>query len=77
MAVLFALGVMSLTWMAAVAALIAAEKLLPSPAAVTRGVAVVLAALALAVAFVPESVPGLTIPGSMEQMDSMSQMEMQ
>ena len=43
----------------------------------TRGVAVVLAALALAVAFVPESVPGLTIPGSMEQMDSMSQMEMQ
>jgi predicted metal-binding membrane protein len=77
MAVLFALGVMSLTWMAAVAALIAAEKLLPSPAAVTRGVAVVLATLALAVAFAPESVPGLTIPGSMEQMDSMSQMEMQ
>jgi predicted metal-binding membrane protein len=77
MAALFALGVMSLTWMAAVAALIAAEKLLPTPAAVTRGVAVLLAALALAVAFAPESVPGLTIPGSIEQMDSMSQMEMQ
>jgi predicted metal-binding membrane protein len=77
MAVLFTLGVMSLTWMALVAALIAAEKLLPAPAAVTRGVAVLLAAVALAVALAPESVPGLTIPGSMEQMDSMGQMGMQ
>jgi predicted metal-binding membrane protein len=77
MAVLFALGVMSLVWMAAVAALIAAEKLLPSPAAVTRGIAVLLAALALAVAIAPDAVPGLTIPGSPKAMDSMSQMEMQ
>jgi predicted metal-binding membrane protein len=73
MATLFALGVMSLTWMALIAALIAAEKLLPSPPAVRRGVAALLAVLALAVAFAPEQVPGLTIPGSMGSgpMDSM------
>src|SRR5215204_3477247 len=39
MAALFALGVMSVGWMALVAALIAAEKLLPWPAAATRGIA--------------------------------------
>ena len=66
MAVLFALGVMSLTWMVLIAALIAAEKLLPSPPAVKRGVAALLVVLALAVAFAPDSIPGLTIPGSMD-----------
>jgi predicted metal-binding membrane protein len=71
MAALFALGVMSIGWMFVVAALIAAEKLLPWRPIVTRGVAVVLAVLALAVAFVPEDVPGLTIPGSPEAMEAM------
>jgi predicted metal-binding membrane protein len=62
MASLFALGVMSVGWMVFVAALIAVEKLVPWKGVANRGVAVVLLALGLAVAFVPESVPGLTIP---------------
>jgi hypothetical protein len=44
---------------------------LPRRAIITRGVAVVLAVLALAVAFAPEDVPGLTIPGSPEAMEAM------
>ena len=64
MLVLLALGVMSITWMAFVGVLIAGEKLLPWDAA-TRGTAVLLAALALALALDPASVPGLTLPGRM------------
>jgi predicted metal-binding membrane protein len=64
MAALFALGVMSVTWMVLVAALIATEKLLPSRTVATRGIAVLLAALGIALAFAPEDVPGLTVPGS-------------
>jgi predicted metal-binding membrane protein len=62
MAALFALGVMSLTWMAVVAALIVAERLLPWDARV--GVAIVLLALGLGVALAPDDVPGLTVPGA-------------
>jgi predicted metal-binding membrane protein len=62
MAALFAVGVMSLGWMALIAAFIAAEKLLPWPAAARRSVAVLLLALGLAVAFVPADVPGFTTP---------------
>jgi predicted metal-binding membrane protein len=72
MAALFALGVMSVAWMAFVAALIAAERLLPWKAPAVRVIAVVLAVLGIAVAFVPEQVPGLTIPGSPEAMPAMS-----
>jgi predicted metal-binding membrane protein len=61
MAALFALGVMSVQWMAVIAALIAIEKLTAWESA-PRVVAVGLAALALAVAIFPEQVPGLTIP---------------
>jgi len=57
MATLFALGVMSLGWMAFVAALIAVEKLSPRPA--WPLVAVVLLVLALAVLAAPELVPGI------------------
>jgi predicted metal-binding membrane protein len=64
MASLFALGVMSLPWMAAVAGVIAAEKTLPSRVAVTRGVALLLVVLGVAVAAIPDRVPGLTVPGS-------------
>lgn len=64
MAALFALGVMSTGWMALVAALIAAERLLPWKTIAGCGVAVALALLALGVAFAPEDVPGFTIPGS-------------
>jgi predicted metal-binding membrane protein len=64
MAALFALGVMSLGWMALIAALIAVEKLLPWKAVANRGIAVLLLVLGLGVAFTPGSVPGLTLPGS-------------
>jgi predicted metal-binding membrane protein len=75
MAALFALGVMSLGWMALVAALIAAEKLLPRQALASAGVAVLLAVLGLGVAFAPASVPGLTQPGSPQAMQSMQSMD--
>ena len=63
-AALFALGVMSIAWMAFVAALIAAERLLPSRLMANRAAAVVLAVLGLAVAFAPGDVPVLTLPDS-------------
>jgi predicted metal-binding membrane protein len=66
MAALFALGVMSLVWMAFIALLIAAERLLPWRPLPSRAIAVVLVALAIGVAFAPEGVPGLTIPGMHE-----------
>ena len=58
MVALFALGVMSLTWMVAVAALIAAERLLPWHAPAVHGVAVTLGALAVWMAVAPGGVPG-------------------
>jgi predicted metal-binding membrane protein len=62
MASLFALGVMSIAWMAFVAALIAAEKTLPWGRAVTYGTAAVLLTLGILLLAVPEAIPGLTIP---------------
>ena len=76
MAALFALGVMSLGWMAFIAALIAIEKLLPWRALANRGIAVLLLVLGLGVAFAPESVPGLTLPGSPKAMRAMEAMGM-
>ncbi len=72
MAALFALGVMSVAWMAFVAALIAAERLLPWKAPAVRAVAAVLVVLGLAVAIAPQQVPGLTIPASDTEMPAMS-----
>ena len=66
MASLFALGVMSLGWMAFVAGLIAIEKLLPWKALANRGIAALLLLLALGIAVAPESVPGLTVPAEHE-----------
>jgi predicted metal-binding membrane protein len=63
MAALFAVGVMSLGWMALIAAVIAGEKLLPWPAAARRTVAVLLLVLGLGVAFAPDDVPGFSEPG--------------
>ena len=74
MATLFALGVMSVGWMVLVAAVTAVEKLLPWKEVATRGIVVLLAVLAVAVAFAPEDVPGLTIPGSPAAMDAMEPM---
>jgi predicted metal-binding membrane protein len=63
MAVLFALGVMSVVWMAVVAGVIFAEKVLPRGLRLTRPFAVALLALGLWVAFSPSTVPGLTETG--------------
>jgi predicted metal-binding membrane protein len=62
MAVLFALGVMNVQWMAVVAGVIFAEKVLPHGVGLSRGVALALVALGLWVAASPSSVPGLTQP---------------
>ena len=59
MATLFALGVMSVAWMAFVAALIAGEKLLPPWVNAPRAVAVLLLGLGIAVLAAPDLVPGL------------------
>jgi hypothetical protein len=74
MVALFALGVMSVGWMVLVAALIAAEKLLPWKEVATHGIVVLLAVLGVAVAFAPEDVPGLTIPGSPAAIEAMERM---
>ncbi len=66
MASLFALGVMSLTWMAVVAALIALEKTLPWRRPATYGTAAILLALGVLVIAAPDAVPGLTTPGGMD-----------
>jgi predicted metal-binding membrane protein len=63
MASLFALGVMSVTWMAIVAGLIAAEKTLPWRRTATYGTAVVLLALGVLVIVAPDALPALTVPG--------------
>ena len=62
MAALFAVGVMSLGWMAVVAVFIAAERLLPWPTAVRRTVALSLLVLGLGVASFPAEVPGFAEP---------------
>ncbi|MEA2146753.1 MAG: hypothetical protein QOG59_2340 [Solirubrobacteraceae bacterium] len=75
MAALFALGVMSLTWMVLIAALIALEKTVPWRRAVTWGTAALLLALAIAVIAAPGSVPGLVVPaGSQGAMHAMGAM---
>jgi predicted metal-binding membrane protein len=76
MMALFALGVMSIGWMAFIAALIAIEKLLPWKAVANRGIAVMLLVLGLAVAFVPDDVPGLVQPDSAEAQQAMQTMGM-
>ncbi|MDQ3992585.1 MAG: DUF2182 domain-containing protein [Actinomycetota bacterium] len=62
MVALFVLGVMSLTWMAVVAAVIFAEKVTPIGARLSRVFAVALVALGVWVALAPGSVPALTEP---------------
>jgi predicted metal-binding membrane protein len=74
MAALFALGVMSLTWMGLIAVLVALEKVGPwgrGARLATTGVLVVLAAAILAV---PHEVPGLVVPGLPDSMHAMKAM---
>jgi predicted metal-binding membrane protein len=68
MASLFALGVMSLAWMAFVAALIALEKTLPWGRTATYATAAILLALGIVLMAAPDAVPGLTVPGQMPMM---------
>src|ERR671936_3057645 len=63
MAALFALGVMSIAWMAFVAALIAAEKTLPWRRIVTWGTAAILIVLGVLLVAAPDVIPGLTTQG--------------
>ena len=63
MAALFALGVMSLAWMAVVAALITIEKTVPWRRAVTWGTAGALAVLAVLFAVAPHAFAGSATPG--------------
>jgi predicted metal-binding membrane protein len=62
MAALFALGVMSIAWMAVVAALIALEKALPWRRTAMWGTAAVLLVLAIMLWAAPDAIPGLTVP---------------
>jgi predicted metal-binding membrane protein len=69
MAVLFVLGAMSLFWMAVVAVLIFAEKVLPRGPRLAPVFAMALVALGIWVAMSPTSVPGLTEPGGSPAME--------
>jgi predicted metal-binding membrane protein len=74
MASFFALGIMSVVWMAIVAGLIAIEKTLPWRRVATFGTAGVLLVLGILLFTTPQAIPGLTIPsnGMMTQMNQMS-----
>ena len=63
MAALFALGLMSILWMAIVAGLIALEKTLPSYRVATYVTAGVLFGLGVLLLVAPDALPGLTTPG--------------
>jgi predicted metal-binding membrane protein len=73
MASLFALGIMSVVWMAFVAGMIAVEKTLPWRRVATYGTAALLFVLGLLLLFAPDAVPALTVPGT-DQMDTMPPM---
>jgi predicted metal-binding membrane protein len=63
MLILFAVGAMSLVWMALIAGLIFAEKVLPFGGRLPAALAVCFVVLGAWVAAAPGSVPGLTQPG--------------
>ena len=73
MVALFALGIMSLVWMAVVAAMIAAEKTLPWRRTATYGTAAILLLLGVLLFLAPDAIPALTTPGTnpMPQMQQM------
>jgi predicted metal-binding membrane protein len=64
MLALFALGVMSLFWMAVVSVVILVEKLAPGGDSLSRAFAIALVALGVWIASAPGSVPGLVQPSS-------------
>jgi predicted metal-binding membrane protein len=72
MASLFALGVMSIAWMAFFTVLITAEKTLPWGRAAVYGTAAILLTLGVLLVAAPDAIPALTIPGSTHQMPGMT-----
>jgi predicted metal-binding membrane protein len=64
MAALFALGIMSIVWMAFVAGLIAMEKTVPWRRAAVYGTAAILFGLGVLVLVAPDAIPGVTTPGT-------------
>jgi predicted metal-binding membrane protein len=68
MVILFALGVMSLLWMATVAAVIFVQKVLPGAARLSVPFAAAFVVFGIWVAAAPGSVPGLDRPGSVPPM---------
>jgi predicted metal-binding membrane protein len=60
MVMFVALGVMSVTWMAIVAVVIVAQKLLPAKAAIDVPLALAIVGLGTLIVIAPSSVPGLT-----------------
>jgi predicted metal-binding membrane protein len=73
MASLFALGIMSVAWMAFISGLIAAEKTLPWRRVATYGAATILLVLGMLLLVDPAAIPVLTIPhhGLVSRMGSM------
>ena len=59
---LVALGVMSVTWMSVIAALVLAQKLLPPRASIDAPVGLAIVGLGIVIVTVPSSVPGLVLP---------------
>jgi predicted metal-binding membrane protein len=62
MLMMLALGVMSLTWMSAIAVLVLAQKLLPPQAAIDVPLAVAIVGLGIWIVLAPSTVPVLTPP---------------
>ncbi len=62
MAMLVAVGVMSVAWMAVIAVLVLAQKLLPARAAIDVPLALAITGLGVLIVLVPSLVPGLVPP---------------
>ena len=62
MAMLVALGVMSVTWMVVIAVLVLGQKILPAKAAVDVPLALAIVGLGVLILITPSAVPGLTPP---------------
>ncbi len=62
MGMLVALGAMSITWMAVIAVLVLAQKLLPAKAAIDMPLALAITGLGIWIIVAPSAVPGLTPP---------------
>jgi predicted metal-binding membrane protein len=59
---LVALGVMSITWIAVIAVLVLAQKLLPAKTAIDLPAALAIAGLGVLIVSTPSLVPGLSPP---------------